>query len=67
MILLQLRAGLAIRGHDYRFVELGTYPHDLAVQTSEQKEAGGGPITANLAAVSAGCQRRDSSVFDICL
>lgn len=53
MILLQLRAGLATRGHDYRFVELGTYPHDLAVQTSEQKEAGDGPITANLAAVSA--------------
>lgn len=37
MTILQRRHGLAIRGHDYPCIKLGIYPHDLAVQTSEER------------------------------
>lgn len=37
MTILQRRPGLAIRGHDYPCVKLGIHPHDLAVQTSEER------------------------------
>lgn len=40
MTLLQRRRGLAIRGYDYPCIKLGIYPHDLAVQTSEERGCG---------------------------
>lgn len=37
MTLLQRRPDLAVRGHNCPCVKLGIHPHDLAVQTSEER------------------------------